>query len=57
VLPQTELVIVGKSDETGTEVTFYPDASSIFETITFNHNTILDRMRHAAYLTKGIERL
>lgn len=51
--PQTELVIVGKSDETGTEVTFYPDAS-IFETITFNHNTILDRMRHAAYLTKGI---
>jgi len=51
--PQTELVIVGKSDETGTEVTFYPDAS-IFETIIFNHNTILDRMRHAAYLTKGI---
>ncbi len=51
--PQTKLVIVGKSDETGTEVTFYPDAS-IFETITFNHNTILDRMRHAAYLTKGL---
>lgn len=51
--PQTELVVVGKSDETGTEVTFYPD-DSIFETIKFNYNTILDRMRHAAYLTKGI---
>jgi DNA gyrase subunit B len=51
--PQTELEIVGKTEETGTEVTFYPD-STIFETITFNHNTILDRMRHAAYLTKGI---
>ncbi len=52
-VPQTELVIVGKTDETGTEVTFYPDGS-IFETTVFNHNTILDRMRHAAYLTKGI---
>lgn len=53
-VPQTELKIVGKTEETGTEVTFYPDAT-IFETITFNHNTILDRLRHAAYLTKGIK--
>lgn len=52
-VPQTELKIVGKTEETGTEVTFYPDAT-IFETTTFNHNTILDRLRHAAYLTKGI---
>lgn len=53
-VPQTELKIVGKTEETGTEVTFYPDAT-IFETTTFNHNTILDRLRHAAYLTKGIK--
>jgi DNA gyrase subunit B len=52
-VPQGDLKIVGKTDETGTEVTFYPDGT-IFETTTFNHNTILDRMRHAAYLTKGI---
>jgi DNA gyrase subunit B len=52
-VPQTELVVVGKTEETGTEVSFWPDAT-IFETVTFNHNTILDRMRHAAYLTKGI---
>jgi DNA gyrase subunit B len=51
--PQTELLVVGKTDETGTEVTFWPD-DTIFETVVFNHITILDRMRHAAYLTKGI---
>jgi len=51
--PQTKLEVVGKSDEHGTEVTFWPD-KSIFETTTFSHNTILDRLRHAAYLTKGI---
>lgn len=53
-VPQTELVVVGKTEETGTEVSFWPDAT-IFETVVFNHNTILDRMRHAAYLTKGIK--
>jgi DNA gyrase subunit B len=52
-IPQTKLITVGKSDEQGTEVTFYPDPT-IFETITFNSTTILDRMRHAAYLTKGV---
>ena len=52
-IPQTELVVVGKSEEQGTEVVFYPD-STIFETIIFNSSTILDRMRHAAYLTKGV---
>lgn len=51
--PQTKLVVVGKSDETGTEVSFWPD-DTIFETTVFKHETILDRLRHAAYLTKGI---
>ena len=52
-VPQGDLKAVGKSDKTGTEITFYPDAS-IFETTKFNYDTILDRLRHAAYLTKGI---
>ena len=51
--PQTKLVVVGKSDETGTEVSFWPD-DTIFETTVFKYETILDRLRHAAYLTKGI---
>ncbi len=52
-VPQTELTVVGKTTETGTEVVFYPD-DTIFETIKFNYDTILDRLRHSAYLTKGI---
>ncbi len=33
---------------------FYPDETIFKETTTFNYDTILDRLRHAAYLTKGI---
>lgn len=52
--PQTKLEVVGKTDRSGTEITFYPD-STIFESTTFNYATILDRLRHQAYLTKGIK--
>lgn len=52
-VPQGDLKPVGKTKTTGTEITFYPDAT-IFETTTFNYDTILDRLRHQAYLTKGI---
>lgn len=55
-VPQADIKTVGKTDHTGTEITFYPDGS-IFETTTFNYETILDRLRHAAYLTKGIHTL
>lgn len=52
-VPQADLKAVGKTDRKGTEITFYPDGS-IFETTVFNADTILDRLRHAAYLTKGV---
>jgi DNA gyrase subunit B len=52
--PKTELKVVGKTDQTGTEITFYPD-DSIFETTKFSYETILDRLRHQAYLTKGVK--
>ena len=52
-VPKTKLEVVGTSKGTGTEITFYPD-TTIFETTKFNYNTILDRQRHSAYLTKGI---
>ncbi len=52
-VPKADLKLIGKSDKTGTEITFYPDAS-IFETTAFSYDTILDRLRHQAYLTKGI---
>lgn len=52
-VPKNDLKIVGKTDRTGTEITFYPD-ETIFETVKINYETVLDRLRHAAYLTKGI---
>ncbi len=52
-VPKAPLKVTGKTDLKGTEITFYPD-ETIFESIKFNNETILDRLRHAAYLTKGI---
>ncbi|HMS50246.1 MAG TPA: DNA topoisomerase (ATP-hydrolyzing) subunit B [Candidatus Saccharibacteria bacterium] len=52
-VPVADLKPIGKSDKTGTEITFYPD-ETIFESVIFNYDTVLDRLRHAAYLTKGI---
>ncbi|HVO86395.1 MAG TPA: DNA topoisomerase (ATP-hydrolyzing) subunit B [Candidatus Binatia bacterium] len=52
-VPKTKLEIVGKSNKTGTDITFYADGS-IFETTEFNYDTILNRLRHQAYLTKGV---
>jgi DNA gyrase subunit B len=52
-IPIEDLKIIDKSNKTGTEILFYPD-DSIFETVDFNYQTILDRLRHAAYLTKYV---
>src|SRR5581483_1768828 len=53
-VPQSDLKVVGKSDKTGTEISFWPDETIFIETQKFNYDTILDRLRHAAYLTKGV---
>ena len=52
-VPKADLKVVGKTNKRGTEITFYAD-DTIFPDITFNYDTILDRLRHAAYLTKSI---
>lgn len=52
-VPQGDLKAIGKSKNTGTTIEFYPD-ETIFETTKFSYDTILDRLRHAAYLTKGV---
>lgn len=52
-VPKSDLKVVGKTTHTGTEITFYPD-ETIFESTKINYDTVLDRLRHAAYLTKSI---
>ncbi len=46
---------VGKcaKNDTGTKVTFYPDAT-IFETVEFKEDTICKRLKEIAYLNKGL---
>jgi DNA gyrase subunit B len=49
----TGLEVIGKTDKTGTAVTFKPDAE-IFETLDYNHDTIANRLRELAFLMKGL---
>ena len=51
--PLYDVKIVGESNETGTEVTFKPDAT-IFEATEYNFDIIAARMRELAFLNKGI---
>lgn len=51
--PHGDVQKVGQTDETGTEITFYPDAD-MFETTEVDYDTVLDRLRHQAYLTKSV---
>ncbi|HEX5395017.1 MAG TPA: DNA topoisomerase (ATP-hydrolyzing) subunit B [Candidatus Saccharimonadales bacterium] len=52
-VPKTALEVTGKTDKTGTEITFYPDGN-IMQATDFDYGTIIDRLRHQAYLTKGV---
>ena len=48
------LKIIGKSKETGTQITFLP-SKEIFSSIKFAPNIIIKRMRELAFLNKGIK--
>ncbi len=52
-IPQRDLHETGDASDTGTTVTFYPDAE-IFETIEFSFDTLKSRLRELAYLNKGL---
>ncbi len=45
---------VGKSKNTGTIITFEPDASIFKDTIDFDWKTVIDRLRQQAYLVKRL---
>ncbi len=52
-IPKSELKVIGKTDETGTSITFLPD-KDIFETIEFNYKILSQRLRELAFLNKGL---
>ncbi len=52
-VPQYPVREIGKSDKTGTEVRFWPDAS-IFITTTYNKDILEGRLRELSFLNKGV---
>lgn len=51
--PASELTVVGDADDTGTTIHFLPD-KDIFETVEFENEIILQRLRELAFLNKNI---
>lgn len=50
-VPMYDLKSEGKADGTGTEVTFWPD-TNVFGNLEFSFETVKNRLRQQAYLTK-----
>ena len=48
-----EMTIVGKTDKTGTEVTFQPDPE-MFDTLVYDYEILHERMREEAFLNAGL---
>ncbi len=48
-----EMHIVGKTDKTGTEVTFQPDPE-MFDTVEYDYSVLHERMREEAFLNAGL---
>ncbi len=48
-----EMEIVGKTDKTGTEVTFQPDPE-MFDTLEYDYSILHERMREEAFLNAGL---
>ena len=52
--PKTKVVQGESTNESGTTISFYPD-ETIFQSIDFDYNWVVDYLRHQAYLTKGVK--
>jgi DNA gyrase subunit B len=52
--PITPLRKIGKTNRTGTKITFWPD-DDIFETTEFNFEVLTQRMRELSFLNRGLK--
>ena len=53
--PTSAVEVVGESNQTGTIITFHPDASIFTTTTIYKYDTLANRLRELAYLNKGIK--
>lgn len=54
-VPQYDLKVLGDTDETGTTIRFKPDPEVFTDTLVYDHETLVSRIRELAFLNKGIE--
>ena len=52
--PITQVEVVGEAEDTGTTITFHPDATIFQQTIVYKYETLANRLRELAFLNKGI---
>src|SRR5436305_1391159 len=52
--PTGELEVAGKATDTGTTITFFPDVEEIFEDGDWSYETLSQRLRETAFLTRGL---
>jgi len=53
-VPVGDLEVIGETDVTGTTTHFVPDPEIFNETIEFDYDTLANRVRELAFLTKGV---
>ena len=53
--PITPVEVVGESNNTGTIITFHPDAEIFTQTTVYKYDTLAARLRELSYLNKGIK--
>ncbi|HEX3683683.1 MAG TPA: DNA topoisomerase (ATP-hydrolyzing) subunit B [Bryobacteraceae bacterium] len=53
-IPKAPLAKTGKSNKTGTKITFKPDPT-IMDAVEFNFDTLAQRLRQLAFLNKGLK--
>ena len=51
----SKLKVIGKTQKSGTKVTFKPDKEIFKETTKFSYDTLTNRLRELAFLNKGIK--
>ncbi len=52
--PLGDVEVVGEASDTGTTITFHPDATIFQQTIVYKYDTLANRLRELAFLNKGI---
>ena len=52
--PITPVEVVGDCEDTGTKITFHPDATIFTQSTVYKYDTLAARMRELSYLNKGI---